>query len=115
MDRPGGHTDPHVLDTAGAGPPVVILYGLAGSARELWPTARAPAHLIRVLLVDQRGHGRGTARPEDTSRQAFVADAVAVIEEWLTRALRGPEQQHPPMRSPEGVSGALPSPRGAEP
>ncbi|MBB5495646.1 alpha/beta fold hydrolase [Nocardiopsis metallicus] len=81
-------TDLHVLDTAGAGPPVVILHGLAGSAREFWPTARALAPLFRVLLVDQRGHGRSTSRPADTSREAFVADTVAVIEELADSPVR---------------------------
>ncbi|CAL9557028.1 2-succinyl-6-hydroxy-2,4-cyclohexadiene-1-carboxylate synthase [Nocardiopsis dassonvillei] len=70
----------HVLDTGGDGPPVVILHGLAGSAREFEPTARALAPDFRVLLPDQRGHGRSTRRPEDTSRAAFAADAAAVAE-----------------------------------
>ncbi len=33
-----------------------------------------------MLLVDQRGHGHSTRRPPDTSRAAFVADIIAVIE-----------------------------------
>lgn len=73
-------TDLHVLDIGGPGPPVVALHGLAGSAREFLPTAKALGHRYRVLLVDQRGHGHSTRRPVDTSREAFVADTVAVIE-----------------------------------
>ncbi|MCW4464259.1 alpha/beta hydrolase [Glutamicibacter sp. MNS18] len=43
------------------------------------PTARAlQGH--RVLLVDQRGHGRSTRRPDDLSRAAFVGDVVAVMD-----------------------------------
>ncbi|WP_017589242.1 alpha/beta fold hydrolase [Nocardiopsis ganjiahuensis] len=80
--------DLHVLDTAGAGPPVVVLHGLAGSAREFLPTARALAPLFRVFLVDQRGHGLSTTRPGDTSRAAFVADTVAVIEELAEGPVR---------------------------
>lgn len=76
-----GDTELHVLDTGGDGPPVVVLHGLAGSAREFVPTARALAPDFRVLLVDQRGHGRSTRRPADTSRAAFAADAAAVAEE----------------------------------
>lgn len=58
---------------------MVILHGLAGSASEFIPTARAlDAH--RVLLIDQRGHGHSTRRPSDTSRAAFVRDCVEVIE-----------------------------------
>lgn len=80
--------DLHVLDTAGAGPPVVVLHGLAGSSREFLATARALAPLFRVLLVDQRGHGHSTTRPGDTSRAAFVADTVAVIEELAEGPVR---------------------------
>lgn len=74
-------TDLHVLDTAGAGPPVLLLHGLAGSARELLPTARVLAPLFRLFLVDQRGHGHSTTHPREVTREAFVADTVAVIEE----------------------------------
>lgn len=79
-------TDLHVLDGGGDGPPVLLLHGLAGSVREFEPTARALAPDLRVILVDQRGHGRSTRRPADVSRSAFVADAVAVAEQ----VARGP-------------------------
>lgn len=62
---------------------MVLLHGLAGSSRELQPTADALADSFRVLLVDQRGHGFSTRRPSDLSRQAFVDDVVAVIEQEL--------------------------------
>ncbi|MFY7067791.1 alpha/beta fold hydrolase [Nocardiopsis changdeensis] len=78
--------DLHVLDSGGDGPPVLVLHGLAGSVREFEPTARALAPDFRVILVDQRGHGRSTRRPADVSRSAFVADAAAVAE----RVARGP-------------------------
>ncbi|KNC19062.1 alpha/beta hydrolase [Arthrobacter sp. RIT-PI-e] len=66
-----------VLD--GAAPAVVILHGLAGSSREFLPTAHALAGR-KVVLVDQRGHGSSTRIPADTSRKAFVADVVRVLE-----------------------------------
>ncbi|WP_402463283.1 alpha/beta fold hydrolase [Isoptericola aurantiacus] len=67
------------LDSGGAGSPVVVLHGLAGSSTELLPTAEAlGGH--RVVLVDQRGHGHSTRRPADTSREAFVGDVVALLE-----------------------------------
>ena len=57
---------------------------LAGSSRELLPTAQAlPGY--RVLLVDQRGHGASTRLPNDLSRDAFVGDVVAVLEELVPR------------------------------
>lgn len=71
-----------VTDLGGDGPTVVLLHGLAGSSRELLPTAHAlPGY--RVLLVDQRGHGASTRLPDDLSRDAFVGDVVAVIEELV--------------------------------
>lgn len=69
-----------VTEAGGSGPAVLLLHGLAGSARELMPTAAALTDRHRVLLLDQRGHGLSTRRPDDLSRDAFVADAVAVIE-----------------------------------
>ena len=70
-----------VRDLGGDGPTVLLLHGLAGSSRELQPTAEALSG-YRVLLVDQRGHGRSTRRPDDLSREAFVEDVVAVMEEF---------------------------------
>jgi pimeloyl-ACP methyl ester carboxylesterase len=61
------------------GPPVVILHGLAGSAREFFATARALPE-FRTVLIDLRGHGRSSRRPDDLSREAFTADVVRVIE-----------------------------------
>lgn len=61
-------------------PAVVLLHGLAGSAREWEPTAAAIADEWRVIHIDQRGHGDSTRRPGDVSRRAFVDDVVAVVE-----------------------------------
>lgn len=61
---------------------MVLLHGLAGSAQELSVTAAALADGYRVLVLDQRGHGHGhsTRRPVDISREAHVADVVALID-----------------------------------
>lgn len=72
-----------VVDRGGEGPPLLLLHGLAGSSRELLPTADALADAFHVLLMDQRGHGRSTRRPADLSREAFMADVIAVLEELL--------------------------------
>lgn len=79
VQRPGGVCIA-VTDLGGDGPVVVLLHGLAGSSRELLRTARALQD-HRVLLVDQRGHGASTRLPDDLSRDAFVGDVVAAIEE----------------------------------
>lgn len=70
-----------VTDLGGDGPPLLLLHGLAGSSRELLPTAAALADSHRVLLMDQRGHGRSTRRPQDLTRRAFVDDVVEVLEQ----------------------------------
>lgn len=70
-----------VTDLGGEGPPLLLLHGLAGSSREMLQTADELTDSFRVLVIDQRGHGRSTRRPEDLSREAFVADIVAVMEQ----------------------------------
>ncbi len=75
---PGVHIHGFELGPAD-GAPVVILHGLAGSAREFVQTALALPE-FRTVLIDLRGHGRSTTRPGDLSREAFVADVVRVVE-----------------------------------
>lgn len=67
------------FDSSGDGHAVVILHGLAGSAREFFQTAAALPE-FRTILIDLRGHGRSTRRPDDLSRKAFIDDVVHVIE-----------------------------------
>lgn len=78
VQRPDG-VSIAVTDLGGDAPVVVLLHGLAGSSRELLPTAHALPR-YRVLLIDQRGHGASTRRPEDLSRDAFVGDIIALLE-----------------------------------
>lgn len=47
-----------VHDDLGTGPPLVILHGLFGSARNWQSHARTLATRYRVIAVDQRNHGR---------------------------------------------------------
>ncbi|MFC8303275.1 alpha/beta fold hydrolase [Specibacter sp. NPDC057265] len=67
------------FDSGGQGPAVVMLHGLAGSAREFFQTASVLPE-FRTILIDLRGHGRSTRRPGDVSRKAFVDDVIRVIE-----------------------------------
>jgi len=64
---------------------VVLLHGLAGSAREMAPTGRALLDHHRVIALDQRGHGHSTRRPPDLSRQSYVDDVIALIDASTAR------------------------------
>ncbi|WP_306326277.1 alpha/beta fold hydrolase [Streptomyces venezuelae] len=69
-------------DWGGSGPDVLLLHGLAGHVGEWDGTARLlrdSGH--RVVALDQRGHGASERHPGDVSRAAYVADAVAVVDE----------------------------------
>jgi pimeloyl-ACP methyl ester carboxylesterase len=68
-------------DWGGSGPSVVLLHGLAGHAGEWDAIARDLSPHHRVVAVDQRGHGASERRPQDVSRAAYVADAIAVVEQ----------------------------------
>jgi pimeloyl-ACP methyl ester carboxylesterase len=69
------------LDFGGSGLAILLLHGLAGTASEWEETAASLTASHRVVALDQRGHGRSERRPADVSRVAFVADAVAAIEQ----------------------------------
>lgn len=68
-------------DWGGDGPTLLLLHGLAGHAGE-WDAVAGPlSATYRVVAVDQRGHGASDRFPSDVSRDAFVADVVAVADE----------------------------------
>ncbi|MFJ4078379.1 alpha/beta fold hydrolase [Streptomyces iakyrus] len=60
---------------------LLLLHGLAGHQGE-WDTLagrlRSDGH--RVVTYDARGHGASTCTPANTTREAHVQDAVALIE-----------------------------------
>jgi pimeloyl-ACP methyl ester carboxylesterase len=66
------------LDHGGTGPSVLLLHGLAGYAREWDDTASWLSQTHRVVVPEQRGHGRSEHSPADVSPAAFVQDA----EKW---------------------------------
>ncbi|MER8042499.1 alpha/beta hydrolase [Streptomyces sp. NPDC094032] len=66
----------------GSGQSLLLLHGLAGQSGEwdaLARLLRADGH--RVVALDQRGHGASERRPADTSRAAYVADLIAVLDD----------------------------------
>ncbi|MHC6627730.1 alpha/beta fold hydrolase [Streptomyces globosus] len=70
-----------------AAPGVLLLHGLMGRAHHWAGTARWLAEGRRVIALDQRGHGHSGRPPAGADpaaslgREAFVADAEAVIEQ----------------------------------
>jgi pimeloyl-ACP methyl ester carboxylesterase len=68
------------LDFGGAGPPVLLLHGLAGYAGEWAETAGWLTGRARVVALDARGHGGSERFPADVSRAAHVADAAFAVQ-----------------------------------
>ncbi|MER5327141.1 alpha/beta fold hydrolase [Streptosporangium roseum] len=66
----------------GPEPAMVFLHGLAGHLGEWGAAARHFDGRRRVVVFDQRGHGRSERRPKQVSRAAFVADLTAVIRRF---------------------------------
>ncbi|MFD1828625.1 MULTISPECIES: alpha/beta fold hydrolase [Streptomyces] len=66
----------------GRAPGVLLLHGLMGRGSHWATTARWLSGRYRAVCLDQRGHGRSD-KPTDGpfGREAFVADAEAVIEQ----------------------------------
>jgi pimeloyl-ACP methyl ester carboxylesterase len=77
---PGRGIRLEALDYGGTGPGALLLHGLAGTAREWEETASWLTRMHRVVALDQRGHGLSERRPDDVTRRAFTADAIAAIE-----------------------------------
>lgn len=68
-------------DWGGDGPPVLLLHGLAGHSGE-WDRLAGPlSGRHRMIALDQRGHGASERRPQQATRAAYVADAVAVLDQ----------------------------------
>jgi pimeloyl-ACP methyl ester carboxylesterase len=68
------------VDFGGDGPSTLLLHGLAGRGNEWHDTATWLTQHGHVFALDQRGHGRSAKGLDDYSHDAYVADAVAVIE-----------------------------------
>lgn len=66
-------------DYGGTGAPVVLLYGLCGHAGEWAETASGLSTSRRVVIPEQRGHGRSDRQPADMSRAAFVRSRLVEI------------------------------------
>ncbi len=66
---------------SGSGRPVVLLHGVTANAYVFDPVASRLADSVRVIAVDQRGHGRtGPAADGDYSAAAFARDVARLAE-----------------------------------
>jgi pimeloyl-ACP methyl ester carboxylesterase len=64
-----------------AGPPLVLLHGIMGHAREWDAMVEVLAPTFRILAVDQRGHGETSwADPDGYTAAAMAEDTVALLE-----------------------------------
>jgi pimeloyl-ACP methyl ester carboxylesterase len=69
----------HTIE-AGEGPPVALLHGLFGSARNLGAVQRALAPRFRVLAMDLRNHG-GSPHAEAMGYRAMAVDVLETLEQ----------------------------------
>ncbi len=69
------------VDFGGSGQPFLLLHGLAGRANEWRSTAAWLKDYGHVFALDQRGHGQSAKGLDDYSRDAYVNDAIAVIQQ----------------------------------
>jgi len=73
-------TVPLAYDDSGAGPPLVILHGLFGSARNWQGYAKALSSRHRVIAVDLRNHGRSPHDPRH-DYAVMAADVGALLDQ----------------------------------
>lgn len=66
-------------DVVGDGPPLVILHGLFGSARNWQSVARTLSDRYRVFTVDARNHGR-SPHTAAMDYRSMAADVAALID-----------------------------------
>ena len=77
VSEPGLH-----IEIEGSGPPVLLMHGFGGSARNFGGQARALASDHQVVRYDARGHARSAA-PDDPRAYdpaAFTADVGRVLD-----------------------------------
>ncbi len=66
-------------ETAGAGPPVLLLHGLGSSTRDWEYQTAELGRRYRVIAMDVRGHGRSSRPKGPYSVAMFARDAVALL------------------------------------
>jgi len=73
----------HVEHYGAGSPPVILLHGFGGSARNFRAQARALSGSHLVVLYDSRGHARSAAPsdPAEYTPEALIGDLLRVLDE----------------------------------
>lgn len=72
----------HVRVWSEDGPPIVLVHGLASSARTWDLLAPLLAPLFRVIAIDQRGHGESAKPDEGYDLATAVSDLRGIVEHF---------------------------------
>jgi 3-oxoadipate enol-lactonase len=67
-------------ESAGSGPPVILIHGLGLSGGAWWRTVDALSPDLRVVPFDHRGVGRSDAERPAYTTEAMADDAVAILD-----------------------------------
>ncbi len=68
-------------ESAGDGPPVLLIHGLGLSGGAWWRTVDALAPRMRVVTFDHRGIGRSRSLTYASTTEAMADDAVSILDE----------------------------------
>ncbi len=68
-------------ESAGSGPPVLLIHGLGLSGGAWWRTVDALAPELRVVTFDHRGVGQSVSQQPAYTTEAMADDAVAILDE----------------------------------
>lgn len=81
-----GDIDLHVaVDGDPEAPPILLLHGITSSSATWGWFVPELAERFRVLRLDFRGHGGSGRAPGEYTREGYVSDAVAVLEQAAGR------------------------------
>ncbi|MEJ0019533.1 MAG: alpha/beta fold hydrolase [Acetobacteraceae bacterium] len=103
----------HAIEAGSGDPPLVLLHGLFGSARNFGAVQRAVAEGRRTLALDLRNHG-ASPHDADTGYPAMAADVLETLEQagalpavLLGHSMGGKVAMRAALQRPEAVARLL--------